>query len=245
MGARRLASLRLKQNGVGRPFVYPPGGNITDHLAAIFQGREYPPLRLVGYSPEVIVDIGANIGAASVFFAMAYPKSRVVAYEPSAANFDLLLRNVAGLENVECHPIGLADRNGHGCLHGGSSHTMQNSLFKSAETGDTIESVNLERAGQVLSFLRQAESAVVKIDTEGAEMAILNDLAPLPDGLDLIYVEYHAEDDRRAIDRMVEDRFILLAANAQWAHRGLNTYVARRLVDRYPTLDLLRIGPAT
>lgn len=39
--------------------------------------------------PEVIVDAGANIGLASIYFANKYPHARIVAIEPEASNFEL------------------------------------------------------------------------------------------------------------------------------------------------------------
>jgi len=38
----------------------------------------------------LIIDAGANIGATSVFYALAVPNAQVVAIEPDAGNFELL-----------------------------------------------------------------------------------------------------------------------------------------------------------
>jgi len=43
---------------------------------------------------RTIFDLGANIGATSVFLLNAYPNARVVALEPDAGNFDVLRRNL-------------------------------------------------------------------------------------------------------------------------------------------------------
>jgi FkbM family methyltransferase len=48
-------------------------------------------------SARTIVDLGANIGLASVFFALRYPQARILAVEPDAENFALLVRNTAPL----------------------------------------------------------------------------------------------------------------------------------------------------
>jgi FkbM family methyltransferase len=45
----------------------------------------------------VIVDLGANIGLASLFFAARYPRATVLALEPDPANFAMLSHNVAGV----------------------------------------------------------------------------------------------------------------------------------------------------
>jgi len=46
---------------------------------------------------RTIVDLGANIGLATVFFALRYPQARILAVEPDAQNFALLARNTAAL----------------------------------------------------------------------------------------------------------------------------------------------------
>jgi FkbM family methyltransferase len=46
----------------------------------------------------VIFDIGANIGASSLYFASLYPEALIVALEPEENNFDLLVKNTEGLK---------------------------------------------------------------------------------------------------------------------------------------------------
>lgn len=55
----------------------------------------YDRILAAGRTP-LIVDLGANIGAASVWFALAYPRAHVVAVEPESSNADLCRRNTAG-----------------------------------------------------------------------------------------------------------------------------------------------------
>jgi len=46
----------------------------------IFAGTTYPNIPFVS-GVKTILDIGANVGAASVYLAMSYPESRVYAFE--------------------------------------------------------------------------------------------------------------------------------------------------------------------
>ena len=59
----------------------------------------------------LIIDAGANIGASAVWFCFTFPSARVVAIEPDAANFELLVKNTAGL-NVESHRAALGSCSG-------------------------------------------------------------------------------------------------------------------------------------
>ena len=46
-------------------------------------------------SPDVIVDAGANVGMASLYFASPYPGARILAIEPETSNFQMLQRDCA------------------------------------------------------------------------------------------------------------------------------------------------------
>ena len=50
--------------------------------------------------PRLILDLGANVGYASVYFALRHPTARVIAVEPEPSNVAVLRRNVAGLPSV-------------------------------------------------------------------------------------------------------------------------------------------------
>ncbi len=51
-------------------------------------------------SPRFIIDAGANVGFASVYFANRYPHAKIVAVEPEETNFRALQHNVAMYPNV-------------------------------------------------------------------------------------------------------------------------------------------------
>jgi len=55
--------------------------------------------------PKVIVDAGANVGLASIFFSALWPEARIVAVEADPSTFRRLKENTASLRNVEdrCH----------------------------------------------------------------------------------------------------------------------------------------------
>jgi FkbM family methyltransferase len=63
----------------------------------VFLQREYLFSQLPG-DARVIVDLGANIGLASLFFAAQYPRARVFALEPDPENFAVLSANIAGAQ---------------------------------------------------------------------------------------------------------------------------------------------------
>lgn len=60
----------------------------------------YRALCAAGRTP-LIVDLGANVGAASIWFAKHYPEAQIVAVEPDPDNAAICRRNVADLSRVE------------------------------------------------------------------------------------------------------------------------------------------------
>lgn len=62
----------------------------------VFAAREYDSPDLPD-SARTIIDLGANIGLASIFFALRYPDARILAVEPDAANAAQLMRNIGPL----------------------------------------------------------------------------------------------------------------------------------------------------
>jgi FkbM family methyltransferase len=56
----------------------------------IYRDYEHPCLPA---DAQLVVDAGANVGYASLFFADRYPNATVVAIEPEPANFEALVRN--------------------------------------------------------------------------------------------------------------------------------------------------------
>ncbi len=62
----------------------------------VFAARDYDADCLPEHA-GTIIDLGANIGLASVFFGLRYRQARILAVEPDPDNFALLARNTAGL----------------------------------------------------------------------------------------------------------------------------------------------------
>jgi FkbM family methyltransferase len=238
-----IGMLRIKIGPKPIEFTFPNSGNMRAQIEQVLSGREYPLARPPGYEPKIIVDVGANVGSSAVFFHTAFPAARIYCYEPSAGNFRFLKQNVAFSDRIVPIPYGLLDRDGTARLFLGASQAMQHSLIRSVETTDTFEEATFRRASTELDERAIADVSILKLDTEGSELAILRDLGPRLKRVDFLYVEYHSEEDRRAIDKLLEGDFTLGAAHAIMPHRGMNTYLSRALIARFPQFDRARIAP--
>src|SRR5450432_1837803 len=68
--------------------------------------------RLLGRRPEIVFDVGANIGQTFRAVRGAWPDTRVICFEPSAGPFDELVRVVGGDPLVDTQRIALSDVDG-------------------------------------------------------------------------------------------------------------------------------------
>jgi FkbM family methyltransferase len=136
----------------------------------IFVQRQYDGLVTDRTRPLTILDCGANVGYASVFFLETFPQARVIAIEPDADNFALLTRNlepwrdrvttiqaalwpVAGTVHLQSAPPGSLNEWG----------TM---VDESRQDGVVVDAI--DPAG-VLARCPGRRIDVMKIDIEGAE----------------------------------------------------------------------------
>lgn len=121
----------------------------------------------------LFIDAGANIGNHSLYFSAVLGR-KVVAYEPAAAAFDQLVRNVY-LNRVEglvtMHKVALGSRDGAGRMNLVPAN-LGASNFIPDEQGDVIRST----IDSTLSNCSE-RIALIKIDVEGDELEVLKGAA--------------------------------------------------------------------
>jgi FkbM family methyltransferase len=127
----------------------------------------------------IIVDGGANIGMATLFFKWMYPRCEVHAFEPDPATFAALRENVEqnALADVHLHNVALCDRNGavDFFVPGGRAGSLMMSLV--AGRVPSAETRRVVVQGRTLStYLEGCEVDFMKMDIEGGEQAVLAEL---------------------------------------------------------------------
>lgn len=106
----------------GRRFTYRSDGGDRAAVEKVFFQSEYST-RMLARDAELqrfyresehplIIDAGAHIGAASVWFALSYPRATVIAVEPHEKNFKVLEANARGFPNIITTRAALASREG-------------------------------------------------------------------------------------------------------------------------------------
>ncbi len=143
------------------------------HLYRELFARQYYYFQSVSDSP-LILDCGANIGMASLYFKWLYPNARIEAFEPDPTTFSMLNTNVARnrLSSVVTHNCALWDDNGN------------IDFFVDANPGSLMMTADQSRLNgkairvpcRKLSDFIQQPIDFLKLDVEGAESRVLSDL---------------------------------------------------------------------
>jgi FkbM family methyltransferase len=160
--------------------------------------REYhPPGYEIG-ADDVVVDVGANIGAFAVTASRAAANGRVFAFEPEPENFALLCDNVDrnGCHNVTPVRAAVADTTGEVALSLSEGNSSGHSLRRDhGGDGVVVPAVAL---GRLLEEYRIDRCDFLKLDCEGAEYEILYGLPKeyFP-RIRRVALEYHANPDEK------------------------------------------------
>jgi len=96
--AKRGEQLTVFLKPLNRDVVVRHGTSDLACLEKVFLAQEYKnPFAI---TPRLIVDAGANIGMASLFYAHEYPGATIIGIEPETSNFEILRANCLGIQNV-------------------------------------------------------------------------------------------------------------------------------------------------
>ena len=138
----------------------------------------------------VIIDGGANIGAAIAYFKWLYPRSQVTAFEPNPALYNICLQNIElnNWSDVTLYPYALSARSGAIEFYCDEEMPMASSSSNRAkEEGRKFSTLKVE-CRELNTFI-SSNIDFLKLDIEGAECDVLSnsELDKVNSGL----IEYH------------------------------------------------------
>lgn len=139
---------------------------------------------------HTIVDLGANIGLATVYFKTKFPDARIVSVEPEKRNFAMLQKNVSGLPDVHC--IRKAIWNSRKLLQVKATEYGEYAFSITEMTdnrGPKVESITMD---DIMSEYHIPEIGLLKIDIEGSEKELFSsDYESWLTNVDCIVIELH------------------------------------------------------
>lgn|SRR5215510_6390223 len=178
----------------GTTFDAPAGVNVVRVVTPVFHKHVYGPPGLELRPDDAVVDVGANIGAFTVWAAQR-TRGRVLAIEPHPENAEFLRRNLRanGADRAQVAECAVADQPGTLPLFLGRSGTTHRIVGGPREgEGDATIDVRVVPLPQVLAEHGFERVDFLKLDCEGAEGLILPSLPePLFRGIRAIAMEFH------------------------------------------------------
>lgn len=133
----------------------------------------------------VIIDGGANIGMAALYFKYLYPSAKIIAFEPFAETYEVLQKNIdlnklAGITAVNAAlaesaeqevPFYYLDKS-----PSSTGHSLNKNLCQTkAEYHHKLVQQRFVRTVLLSDYINE-ETDAVKLDVEGSELAIIKEL---------------------------------------------------------------------
>jgi FkbM family methyltransferase len=113
----------------------------------------------------IIIDAGANIGLASLWFAELFPLAKIYAIEPNEANLGILRRNIAGHANIIPLAGAVWDRSARLRIENPEAGAA------SLRAGEGEGNIQAYTVPEIVNH-GEGELFIVKIDIEGGEEAL-------------------------------------------------------------------------
>lgn len=195
--------------------------SMRPHANAVLQG-EYALPRGYRIEPPIrVLDIGANVGAFALWARETWPGCELDCYEPHPENVALLRRNVAHLRpgvTIHDHAV-VEDPDARSVfLFDGRNNCGESSIWLGDEQRESGRMVDAMPANDL------PPADVVKVDTEGAELAILRGYLHLDRAL-VVMLEYHRYFDQWAIGALLAGSFECLRHERRRKDRGIMVWL--------------------
>lgn len=147
---------------------------------------------------DTVIDIGAHIGAFSLFASKYAKKGKVFSFEPVPDNFEILAENIAlnTADNVIAVNKAVSDKNGKQKIFLNNKNTGRHSLYSQRADAGAIN-IDVISLDNFISKNKIKSIDFLKMDCEGSEYPILfNSSKNTLKKINKISMEYHNLDEK-------------------------------------------------
>jgi FkbM family methyltransferase len=177
--------MAVRPRGYLAPFFIRAKTSDMSVFKEIFIRKEYPIPGDNGIS--LIIDAGANVGYASVYFAEQLRHVKIVALEPELSNFQQLLKNTSAYPNIECKHAGLWKSSTRLSIANPAAAKFAIRL----EEGAGVNDIPTTTVKDLLEEYKPSGKVLLKLDIEGAEREVISNCQTWINRVDYVYVEIH------------------------------------------------------
>jgi len=216
----------------------------------ILLGYEYPiplPIRELIHGMPV-VDIGAHVGSANVYFDEVLRPSKIVSFEPNPSSLEYLKANCNGSTTIihaavanhtqgavlNTPPVNLTITNG-GVVQSCDDYPnlFCSTIYRAPEELGTVEHIKVPTVcGFDALQMVKGDIGLLKIDAEGSELTILLDAEKELSRVWTVYLEYHSEILRRQCDALLSNYVTFFAEGH--LRQGVVGYLRKDIAEKFP-----------
>ena len=184
---KRNKILRIKVPSLRDEVLIRNNPNDIQVFTQIFINHEYNIV--INEEVKTIIDCGANIGLASLFFLSKFPEAKIIAVEPEGNNFHMLRQNMGNHKNVICINKGIWSK----------TTSLEITNFSRGEAGfiinesqsasdSTIQAISID---ELINEFELKEIDILKIDIEGSEEQVFLEEPKWIKKVNIVFCEIH------------------------------------------------------
>jgi FkbM family methyltransferase len=158
----------------------------------------------IRYKPlDVLFDVGANVGQTRNWFRYYKPQAKIFCFEPVKSTFDQLLKNSTHDSNCVLENLAFAEKRGEKTIRVFEAElAVLNSLndrLMNHRVGAREERIQMETLDHYCKINKIAKIDLLKIDTEGYDMNVLNGAKEMMEktSISMIYCETGFQDSNQ------------------------------------------------
>lgn len=226
---RTVFDVRLRQ--FGQEFTLQIGD--LEHYSLLYEifVKDFYALDPID-EPEVIFDLGSNIGASLIYFRLRYPQARLYGFEPDPRNFEYLKHNAASLEGVEINKVAVWSSDGEIEFYTDPHRRLASSAYqirrrqgKQKVEARTLDGLMEERGIEQIDLL--------KFNIEGAEKEVFSAFQNI-NRVKYLIGEVHEDIGGCQVDELMD---VLKDHTVRREKRGPERYMVRAAVKEEAGAD--------
>jgi FkbM family methyltransferase len=152
-----------------------------------------------GTEAKYIIDAGANIGLAALYFQRSFPGAKIISIEPVTENFHLLMLNTSGYHNITCYQNGLWDKKSNLKI----TNTTEGDWAFMVEETDAEGDISAISINDILIENPTCKIDILKMDIEGSEKEVFETNTEWISRTEKIIVEVHENKRKGATDSVL------------------------------------------
>lgn len=161
----------------------------------------------IGIDLKIMFDVGANAGQTALRFTKHFPEAEIHSFEPVSSTFRKLSAATSNNKKIQCYQLALSDKEESVSIKvfEDDQHSVLNSLrtdLQNDSAGSKIETIHTDTLDHFIGEKEINSIDLLKIDTEGYEMPVLNGASGAfqNNRIKLVYLEvgFYEENNRNS-----------------------------------------------